>query len=179
MAIGNVDYGNPVGLTEFPYTNPVDHFPSYGYGMNDMAGNVREWCWNKTTSGRLMRGGAWNDNTYRFTEMGGALAFDRSPKNGFRCALYPDPGKIPESAFAITTFGETRDFYKETPVPDPVFDIYKDMFNYDKMELNAIVEKTNEQSPNWIHEKITFSAAYDNEQIIIHLFLPKKKDKDW
>ena len=24
---------------------------------------------------------------------------DRSPKNGFRCALYPDPGKIPAAAF--------------------------------------------------------------------------------
>ncbi|MGD9109650.1 MAG: SUMF1/EgtB/PvdO family nonheme iron enzyme [Phycisphaerales bacterium] len=39
----NYDYANPLGLTDEPYTSPVDHYSSYGYGMNDMAGNVWEW----------------------------------------------------------------------------------------------------------------------------------------
>jgi serine/threonine protein kinase/cephalosporin-C deacetylase-like acetyl esterase len=144
------------------------------YGACDMAGNVREWCWNETAAGRLMRGGAWNDNPYRFTELAGAPAFDRSIQNGFRCALYANPEKIPESAFAMTTFGETRDFYKENPVSDDIFQVYQEQFSYDKTDPAARLESRDESSADWIHERITYDAAYGNERIIAHLFLPKK-----
>jgi formylglycine-generating enzyme len=29
-----------------PYTSPVGTFAANGYGLNDMAGNVQEWCWD-------------------------------------------------------------------------------------------------------------------------------------
>jgi formylglycine-generating enzyme required for sulfatase activity len=29
-----------------PYTSPVGYFPPNGYGLNDMAGNVLQWCWD-------------------------------------------------------------------------------------------------------------------------------------
>jgi formylglycine-generating enzyme len=29
-----------------PYTSPVGVFAANGYGLHDMAGNVREWCWD-------------------------------------------------------------------------------------------------------------------------------------
>ncbi len=143
------------------------------YGAYDMAGNVREWCWNETSGGKLMRGGAWNDNPYRFTELAGAPPFDRSSQNGFRCALYPDPEKIPESAFQMVKFGETTDFYKEKPVSEAIFQVYKEQFLYDKTDLNARLEVRNESSEDWIYERITFDAAYGNEHIIANLFLPK------
>ena len=146
------------------------------YGAYDIAGNVREWCWNKTPNGRLIRGGAWNDVTYMFGNLSQAPAFDRSSKNGFRCALYPDPEKIPESVFEMVEFDETRDFYKEKPVSDAIFQVYKEQFSYDKTPLNARLEARDESSEDWIHERITFDAAYSAERIIAHLFLPKNTE---
>jgi dienelactone hydrolase len=149
------------------------------YGAFDMAGNVREWCWNETPKGRLIRGGAWDDNTYMFDNLSQAPPMDRSARNGFRCVLYPDFGKIPASAFQTARstgdpfFGETVDFYKNKPVPDPIFQIYKEQFSYDKTELTARVESRQESTGGWVQEKITFNAAYGSERVIAYLFLPK------
>jgi formylglycine-generating enzyme required for sulfatase activity len=61
-----------------PYTSPVGAFGANGYGLYDMAGNVREWCWDwfqssyyknspltdplgpATGSVKIERGGSWN-----------------------------------------------------------------------------------------------------------------------
>jgi predicted esterase len=153
----------PVGMTE-----AITQF-----GVYDMAGNVREWCWNKSEKGNCIRGGAWNDVHYMYNTITQADPFDRSSKNGIRCVFYLQKGKIPLSYFASRITGKTRDFYKETPVSDPIFEIYKNMFMYDLMDLKTVVEETNEESSYWIYQKITFSAPYDDERIIIHLFLPR------
>ncbi len=143
------------------------------YGAYDMAGNVREWCRNETPKGRLIRGGAWDDNTYFFTPLSQAPPFDRSPKNGFRCVQYPDPGKIPESVLGLVKPAETMDYYKEKPVSDSIYEVYKAQFSYDRTDLNARLESRDESAGDWIHERITFDAAYGEERIIAHLFLPR------
>ncbi len=59
----NYDDTNPLGLSSFPYTSPVGHYPAYGYGINDMAGNVWEWTWLiYMGSHRVVRGGSWGDH---------------------------------------------------------------------------------------------------------------------
>jgi dienelactone hydrolase/predicted Ser/Thr protein kinase len=142
------------------------------YGAFDMAGNVREWCSNEIGGDRLVRGGAWDDNTYMFEMKSRAQAMDRSAKNGFRCALYPRPEEIPVAAFAEVNIEDVTDFYKEMPVQDSVFKLYRDLYSYDKSDLKARVESRTEGS-DWIHEQVSFEAAYGGERVLAHLFLPK------
>jgi dienelactone hydrolase len=108
-----------------------------------------------------------------FGNMSQAFPFDRSPKNGFRCALYPNPDEIPEAALGLIAWGETKDFYKEKPASDTIFQVYKDQFAYDKTDLNARVEWKDENHDDWIQEQISFDAAYGGERMIAVLFLPK------
>jgi len=146
------------------------------YGAYDMAGNVREWVWNQTPKGRLVRGGAWNDNTYMFNLLGQAPPMNRSPKNGFRCAIYPSVEKIPKAAFqeeGIPSREKFADLYKEKPVVDSVFQAYRGQFSYDKTGLDAHVDWEKESPEDWTQEKITFDAAYGRERVIAYLFLPR------
>ncbi|MFO7732595.1 MAG: SUMF1/EgtB/PvdO family nonheme iron enzyme, partial [Candidatus Aminicenantes bacterium] len=142
------------------------------YGAYDMAGNVREWCWNETPAGRIIRGGAWGENTYEYGNIRHVPAMDRSAKNGFRSALYPHPEAIPEAAFAFQRLGGAVDIRAKQPVPDPIFQIYKEQFSYDKTALDARVESRKENAGGWVHETVSFNAAYGGERVLAHLFLP-------
>jgi hypothetical protein len=153
---------------------PVKSHPGITtYGAYDMAGNVREWCKDEAEKGRCLRGGAWNDVDYMFLHVSQAPAFDRSAKNGFRCVHTLDINKISETAYQPVRFQELRDFYREKPVPDAIFQVYKEQFSYDKTELETRREERDESQKDWIKEKFSFTAAYENERMMIYLFLPK------
>jgi len=143
------------------------------YGAYDMAGNVREWCWNKSSAGRVIRGGSWQDNTYEFNKQRQAPAMDRSPRNGIRLAFYPNPDTIPLDAFSPRILPRSVNFREQQPVNDEIFNIYREQYDYDPIELNAQVEYQEESPGGWIREKISFDAAYGGERVLAYLFLPE------
>jgi formylglycine-generating enzyme required for sulfatase activity/dienelactone hydrolase len=139
-------------------------------GVYDMAGNVKEWCWNEAGGGfRFLLGGAWNESSYLFTDADAHRPFDRAPTNGFRCARYASP---PAAGLTAPKQRQFRDFTKEKPAPESTFQIYKRLFAYDRSELKPKVESV-EESEFWRKERITFDAAYGNERVPAYLFLPK------
>ncbi len=160
----NFDGKGPVAVGSLPGMT--------AYGAYDMAGNVREWCFNESQNGRVIRGGSWTDTNYMFKQQSQLPPMDRSPQNGFRCAAYPQPEEIPPQAFASTRLSEWRDVRQARPVDDAVFDVMRRQFDYDPTPLKARVESRREDPGGWTHERITYNAAYGGETIIAHLFLP-------
>ena len=78
-------------------TVPVGTTRSISWAGNyDMAGNVREWVFNETGDRRIALGGAWNDESYRATDLDFTqFALERGAGNGVRLALIRDePGTI-------------------------------------------------------------------------------------
>jgi len=163
-----------------PFTNfggqgpgPVGSLPSVtAYGAYDMPGNVREWCWNETAQGKIVRGGSWEDNSYEFGIERQAPPMDRSARNGIRLASYPDLETVPEAAFGYREPQFSFDVHSHPPVPDAVFQVYREQFSYDETELNAQVEYSVESPGGWAHELVSFDAAYGGERVLGHLFLP-------
>jgi len=139
-------------------------------GTFDMAGNVKEWCWNATDGRRFLLGGAWNEPSYMFWEADARPPFDRSPNLGFRCVRYTAP---PPEQLLAPRQRLFRDYTKEKPSGDDLFRTYERMYAYDRTELRPKVESADDSSPYWKKEKISFNAAYGNERVIAYLFLPK------
>ncbi len=142
-------------------------------GTHDMAGNVKEWCWNRSeTSDRYILGGAWIDDTYMFTYPEARPPMDRSAVNGFRTVTYPNGEPDAEMARAIPV--PNRNYVAPDPVDDAVFRLYARQYYYDPTPLDAVVEtRDNESFEHWTREKIEFNAAYGDERMTAYLFLPK------
>ncbi len=152
---------------------PVGKFKGLGpYGTYDMAGNVREWILNDASENmNFILGGAWNSQSYLYSNPEALSPFDRSPENGFRCVQNTAP-LAPAITGTIQTL--SRDFSRFKPASDEVYRVYKAMYSYGQTPLNAKVEGVVQETADWREEKVTFDAAYNNERMAAYLFLPKK-----
>jgi formylglycine-generating enzyme required for sulfatase activity/dienelactone hydrolase len=159
-------------LSNLQGTGPaaVGSFAGMGpFGTYDMAGNVREWCWNAWGSSRYILGGAWSDPQYLFTYANLQSPFDRSATNGIRLASYPTG--VPEDATKPVEL-LVRDYSKEKPVSDQVLDIYRRRFVYDPAPLAAKVEPATSATPDLRVEKVTFDAAYGGVKMQAYVYTP-------
>jgi formylglycine-generating enzyme required for sulfatase activity/predicted esterase len=152
---------------------PVGTFKGIGeYGTYDMAGNVKEWCWNQSGDLRYILGGGWNEPNYQFAGADARPPFDRSANNGVRLMKATSDAAVP-AATLDPIVRLVRDYAIEKPVSDDVFRIYARQFEYDPTDLKPVVESSDDSSPFWRVERITYNAAYNNERVVAYLFLPK------
>jgi len=154
-------------------TEPVGSSQSMnGFGVCDLAGNVREWCFNRSGRGeeRFILGGGWNDPRYALNLAFAQHPFDRSVTNGFRCIKYLASEENQANLEGIVR--SFHDFSNEPAVSDETFATFLRLYAYDRTELDAVVEPMEEEE-DWIRKKITFNAAYGHERMIAYLFLPK------
>ena len=152
---------------------PVDRGAAvHRYGALNLAGNVREWCWNETDDGqRFILGGGWNDPPYGFNDAYAQLPFDRSVTNGIRC-IQPAGEAVPDARLGGPIEQQRRDFFAEKPVGDEAFAYILKQYAYDRTDLDARIEYEHDEG-DWIRQKIMFAAAYGDDRVIAYLFLPK------
>jgi cephalosporin-C deacetylase-like acetyl esterase len=161
-------------------TAVVGSFPGTGHtGLYDMAGNVKEWCFNATDdsgSQHVIKGASYAEQTYNFTGVELRSPWNRSPVNGFRCVKYPegDIHSFAEGLLAPVPLGSPeRDYSTSEPCSDEEYRFILRQFEYDRLPLDANVVRVDDSAPLWREETITFNATYGREQVIAHLFLPK------
>jgi formylglycine-generating enzyme required for sulfatase activity/dienelactone hydrolase len=173
----------PLGPSIVPFSNfggrgpaPVATFAGMGpYGTYDMAGNVREWTWNGSTSGRrLILGGAWNDPDYMFSVPFSLPAEDRSTANGFRCMRVRDDIPMKEALLAPVDVSAS-DYRSARPVSDEIFDVFARQFAYGGARDNtgAVAVEARDTTPSGsIRERVTLPVGYDDERMTVYVFLP-------
>ncbi len=140
------------------------------FGTLDMAGNVKEWCWNATGARRYILGGSSTEVSYMFQEPDAQDPYLRLAGYGFRCARFVAP---PPAALLDPLERLSRDLAKEKPASDEAFRLYRSLYAYDKTPLDVKAEAVDDTSPYWRREKVSLLAAYGNERVPVFLFLPK------
>ena len=161
LLFSNFDTKGPAAVGSYPGIGPA--------GTYDMAGNVREWCLNPTGDQRYILGGAWSDPDYLYRSTDATDPRDRSLINGFRLMRTAAPP--PPEALAAVDY-PTYDHRQDTWVDDDAFALILRSFDYDQRELAAEVETVDDSSESWRHELVSVAAAYGDERLLIHLFLP-------
>jgi|HubBroStandDraft_3_1064219.scaffolds.fasta_scaffold04231_2 formylglycine-generating enzyme required for sulfatase activity/DNA-binding winged helix-turn-helix (wHTH) protein/dienelactone hydrolase len=154
---------------------PVGSFPGIGpFGTYDMAGNVKEWCFNASADRRYILGGASTDFSYMYQEPDARPPFERSSTNGIRLVKYLRSEPLPDTLSApISNVQRTIDYRKAKPVSDTTFRIYQGLYSYDPTPLEAKIESEDDSAPEWKKLRVSFNAAYGNERVPAYLFLPK------
>ena len=140
------------------------------YGALDMAGNVKEWSASPVGTKRAILGGSWNEASYTFLQLDAENPFERRATFGFRCARFVE--RPPTSLFE-TLADVVADRRGEKPVNDAAFHVYAALHSYDKTDLAPHTKSVDDSKAYFRRETVTFRAAYGNDRVVAHLYLPK------
>jgi hypothetical protein len=155
MAIATLTWQLPASNLNGDNVAPVGQYQGIGWtGTFDMAGNVREWCFNAVADQkRVIVGNAWADDPYMVEESMQAPhrrdAMNRSSTNGFRLAATRDSVALANRARRLVT---------EPEVP----------------QLHPLIEET-EEFRHWTRQRVTVDIPGDDERMSIYVYLPHRE----
>jgi hypothetical protein len=104
-----------------------------------------------------------------FQQVDARSLWDRDATFGFRCVHYVSP--VFEALNGPIVIA-SRDRRRDQPVDDRTFQVFKSLLSYDKTDLKTTLDSVHD-APHWRREDLSFQAAYGNERVILHLYLPK------
>jgi pimeloyl-ACP methyl ester carboxylesterase len=164
----------PASNLNGPALARVGEFPAVGpFGTYDMAGNAREWVWNASGQRRYILGGAWDDRPATFREPDLRSPFERASNFGFRCMRPLAPGALSPAVLGEIVPPSVK--IEAPTVPDPEYAVIERLYSYDRTPLNPTVERRDSSPEDWIEEKVSVDAAYGDERLVLHVFLPKRR----
>ena len=142
-------------------------------GVYDLIGNVREWCWNEAGQGtRGTTGAAWTDAPFLVSWIIPKSSWDRDPTHGFRLIQSFDSNAKLAKLRRPDIPPVRRDLLNEEPISDEEFNIYRRMYTYDSLALNAeVVSIVNFE--HWTRERVEFDLPY-GERGGAYLYIPNR-----
>jgi dienelactone hydrolase len=162
---------NIVSLSNFGAKGPVPVGLRRGmspFGSFDMAGNAKEWTATAVQSERYVLGGGWDEPPYVFASRDARPPLSRENTLGFRTIKRVDPppaGNFDPVPHVTPTLPE--------PASDIEYRVFESLHRYESSPLDARTERVVDSSPHWRRETVSFRAAYGNERVVAHVFLPR------
>ena len=140
------------------------------FGAYDMAGNVKEWCWNEMDDGRRwVRGGAWDEASYMFVHADAQPPLVRPETSGFRCVQYTT--SPPETNLAARKLA-FRDYGQAVPVSEGDVNGFQHLYDIDSTVPLEPIVSSSDATAAWTHETITVNSGHRSDRLILHFFLP-------
>ena len=65
------------------------------------------------------------------------------------------------------------DYSQKRPVSNEVYDVLARFFDRQTVRLDSRIEATDDSSPHWVKEKVSFAAGYGGERMTAYLYLPR------
>jgi eukaryotic-like serine/threonine-protein kinase len=162
---------NIVSLSNFGANGPVAVGSRRGmspFGSFDMAGNAKEWTATAVLSERYVLGGGWDEPPYAFSSRDARPPLSRENTLGFRTIRRVDPppaGNFDPVPRVTRTLPE--------PASDVEYRVFEGLHRYESSPLDARTERVVDSSPYWRRETVSFRAAYGNDRVVAHVFLPR------
>jgi dienelactone hydrolase len=162
---------NILSLSNFGAKGPAEVGSQRGmspFGSFDMAGNVKEWTATAVLNERYVLGGGWDEPPYAFTSRDARPPLSRENTIGFRTIRRVDPP--PAGNFdPVPKVNQTL----PEPASDVEYRVFESLHRYESSPLDARTERVVDSSPYWRRETVSFRAAYGNERVVAHVFLPR------